>query len=101
MKINSIFAKIRSSIARIACNYSILVVQRPSLFSAGLETQRSCACRIAWAGVSYVATSGSIPVVDLADQIRWLPGSDRFASAKVRAVAVLGRSRLDRRQRVR
>lgn len=46
---------------------------------------------IAWAVSSYAATSGSIPVVDLADQIRWFPGSDRFAPAirSVRAVAVL------------
>jgi len=32
---------------------------------------------------------GSISIVDLVDEIRWLPGSDQFALVEVRAVVVL------------
>lgn len=39
--------------------------------------------------MSYAATSGSISVVDLVDEIRRLQGSDRFALVEVRVVAVL------------
>lgn len=63
--------------------------QRESLLLDRIIEYIRCNPRyIAWA-VSYVITSGSISVVDLVDEIRWLPGSDRFALVEVRAVVVL------------
>lgn len=73
----------------IICNYSALRYDNRESSLRGRMVDARIAIRVASRGpcVSYAATSGSIPVVDLADQIRWLPGSDRFAPAEVRAVA--------------